>query len=88
MLRFFLNEFEMECRPRKRRRGEQNTKEQIFLELRQAQNITGCSTTTLDTILQHLHPFLKGCEQVKKLKMPRVRARRKSAFKKQLHVGL
>lgn len=75
----------MSCRPHKRRCGKQkNTSEQIYRELRQVQNITGCSTKTLDLILSRLHPFLKGCEDVE-LKMPRVRARKKSQFKQQLH---
>ena len=66
----------MSCRPHKRRCGKQkNTSEQIYRELRQVQNITGCSTKTLDLILSRLHPFLKGCEDVE-LKMPRVRARK------------
>ena len=75
----------MSYRPRKRPCGKQNTSAQIFHELRQVQNITHCSTKTLDLILQRLHPFLKGCEDVKQLKMPRVRARKKSIFKQQLH---
>ena len=75
----------MSCRPSKRPCGKQNTSAQIFRELRQVQNITNCSTKTLDLILQRLHPFLKGCEDVKQLKMPRVRARTKSIFKQQLH---
>ena len=79
----------MSERRRKRRRcdehGELSTEEKIYLELRQVQNITGCTTNTLNVMLQKLHPFLKGVEDVKKMQMPRMRARRKSLFKQQLH---
>ena len=73
---------------RKRRcgeRGEETTEQQIYTTLREVQSITGCTTKTLNVMLQKLKPFLKGCEYVKKLQMPRMRSRRKSQFKMQLH---
>ena len=86
-LYFFLNC--MEGQRRKRRYGvhggAQSTEEQIYAELRQVQLLTRCTTQTLNVMLQRLHPFFKGCEGVKKLQMPRVRARKLSRFKKQLH---
>lgn len=79
----------MEGQRRKRRYGvhggAQSTEEQIYAELRQVQLQTSCTTQTLNVVLQRLHPFLKGCEGIKKLQMPRVRARQLSRFKKQLH---
>jgi rubrerythrin len=80
----------MEERRHKRHRGgkcsgEKSTVEKIYVQLRQVQNMTGCTTRTLNAVLQKLHPFLKGCENVDKLMMPRVRARRKSPVKQQLH---
>lgn len=65
--------------------GEKSTEEIIYLQLRQVQLLTGCTTQTLNVMLQKLQPFLKGCEDVKNLQMPRMRSRRKSPFKKQLH---
>ena len=85
---FFLNflvTVRMSCRPPRKRHCRENIKEQIFLQLRQVQQITGCSTKTLDVVLERLHPFLKGLEDVAHLKMPRMRARKKTDFKKQLH---
>ena len=38
----------------------------------------------MDCVLHHLQPFLKGCEQVKNLRMPRVWARTASIFKLRL----
>ena len=87
VLLFFLNC--MEGQRRKRRYGvhggAQSTEEQIYAELRQVQLQTSCTTQTLNVVLQRLHPFFKGCEGIKKLQMPRVRARQLSRFKKQLH---
>ena len=85
---FFFESVRMAERPSKRRCGEcgeTSAEQKIYLELRQVQNITGCTTKTLNVMLQKLHPFLKGCEDVKKLQMPRMRSRRKSPFKMQLH---
>ena len=59
--------------------------EQVLHQLRKVQNLTGCTTSTLDAVLQHLQPFLKGCEELQNLQMPRVRARKACAFKLQLH---
>ena len=70
---------------RKRRRGEQSTEQNIYITLREVQLISGCTTRTLNVMLQKLKPFLKGCEHVKNLQMPRMRSRRKSQFKMQLH---
>ena len=86
LLTFFLNGME----GRRKRRCDvldsvPNTEEQIYQELRQVQLLTGCTTKTLNVMLEKLHPFLKGCEDVKKMQMPRVRARKLSRFKKQLH---
>ena len=70
---------------RKRSRdGSGDSCEQVIKEMRKVQNITGCTTATLDCVLQHLQPFLKGCEEVKNLRMPRVRARKASPFKLRL----
>ena len=55
------------------------------MQLRQVQRITGCSSKTLDVVLERLQPFLKGCEDATSLKMARVRARKKSDIKKLLH---
>ena len=89
MLLFFFESVQMERRRKRRSGGEycgkKSTEEIIYLQLRQVQQITGCTTQTLNVMLQKLHPFLKGCEDVKKLQMPRIRARRKSPFKKQMH---
>ena len=75
----------MSCRPASKRRRGDDIKEQIYLQLRQVQRITGCSSKTLDVVLERLQPFLKGCEDATSLKMPRVRARKKSDIKKLLH---
>ena len=76
----------MSCsRPPRKRHCREKIKEQIFLQLRQVQLTTGCSTKTLDVVLERLHPFLKGLEDVAHLKMPRMRTRKKTDFKKQLH---
>ena len=52
--------------------------------LRHVQNLSNCSTTTLNLVLTHLQPFLAGLQNVKGLKMPTSRARKKSRFKKAL----
>ena len=53
--------------------------------LRHVQNLSNCATSTLDLVLKHLQPFLKGLEKVKGLKMRAVRSRCKSRSKKTLH---
>ena len=59
---------------------------QIYRALRLVQNITGCSTRTLNVFLDHMHHiFFKGCAHVKKWEMPRVRARTLSPLKRCLH---
>ena len=57
---------------------------EVFAEMRKIQIDTNCPTSTLDLILSRLQPFLKGLENVKDLKMQRVRARQ-SRFKRCLH---
>ena len=56
-------------------------------EMRKVQNITGCTTRTLNCTLQHLQPFLVGCVHIsqKKFVMRRIRARKKSRCKRLLH---
>ena len=65
--------------------GEPDVCAAIRYQLRVVQNITGCSTRVLNLVLQKLQPFLKGCEQVKHFQMTRVRARKKSPIKRQMH---
>ena len=48
------------------------------------QNLTGIATSTCNLILKHLHPFLKGCEKMKVLKMKQLRSKQ-SPIKAQLH---
>ena len=72
------NSEESACKPK-------DVVKQIRLQLRKVQNITGCATSVLNLVLQHLQPFLKGCEQVKNLKMPRVRSRQETRIKCRLH---
>ena len=73
----------------KRKRGNNETEvlEVIRLQLRKVQNITGCSTRTLNCTLQHLQPFLIGCVNMpkNKFKTRRVRARKQSRVKRLLH---
>ena len=57
----------------------------VLTEMRKVQVTTNCPITTLDLILSKLQPFLKGLENVKGLKMPKVRARATSRFKRCLH---
>ena len=56
-------------------------------EMRKVQNITGCTTRTLNCTLQHLQPFLIGCVHISKKKfvMKRIRARKQSTCKRLLH---
>ena len=68
----------------KRKRDDKNFV-QIQCELRKVQAMTGCSTKTLDLVLQRLQPFLKGCENVSVFKMKQARAKRQSKIKRQLH---
>ena len=65
--------------------GEPDVLRRIRYQLRIVQNMTGCSTSVLNVLLQKLQPFLKGCENVKKLQMTRVRARKESPLKRTLH---
>ena len=75
------------CAPLKKhcRASVSDIKERIFCALRLVQNETGCSTRTLNVFLQRMHIFFKGCTDVKKWEMPRVRARKKSPLKRCLH---
>ena len=59
--------------------------EQIRYQLRIVQQMTGCSTSVLNLVLQKLQPFLKGCEHVQNFKMSRVRARTQSDIKRRLN---
>ena len=65
--------------------GEPACVNEIRYQLRIVQNISGCSTATLNLVLQKLQPFLKGCSHIKNLKMTRVRTRKESPYKKSLH---
>ena len=70
----------------KRRRETNHALVQIRKVLRRVQNKSGCATATLDLVLQNLHPFLKGCEDLKQvhMKMPNI-VKRQSVLKRQLH---
>lgn len=76
---------------KKRRRAFPATKnddevlQSIRKELRIVQNITGCSTTTLNLILRRLQPFLKGCENLKVKNLHVGKCRRESPVKLRLH---
>ena len=54
--------------------------------LRLVQNKSGCATSTLDLVLKYLHPFLKGCEDLKhcEMKMTNI-VKKQSLRKRQLH---
>ena len=53
--------------------------------MRRVQNLTNCSTSTLNLVLKHLQPFLRGLEKVSGLQMGRMRCRKLSKFKRVLH---
>ena len=59
----------------------------IRKQMRKVQNVTGCSTRTLNVTLQHLQPFLVGCVKIpkKKFVMKRIRARKKTRLKRLLN---
>ena len=57
---------------------------QIRRELRIVQRQSGCSTRTLNLVLQRLQPFLKGCEGEPSIKMNEVRTRKESPVKRRL----
>ena len=59
--------------------------QQIKQELRLVQQITGCTTNTLNVVLRRLHPFLKGCEKIKADRLHLCRAWRASPVKVRLH---
>ena len=63
---------------------EYNVLAKIRKSLRLVQNITGCVTKTLNLVLQHLHPFLKGVGHIKRLQMERHRTK-ESLVKRRLH---
>ena len=69
---------------RKRSRDGSSKCAQVLKQMSLVKNITGCATSTLDQVLKHLQPFLKGCEEVKNFKMPRVREYKRSPFKLRL----
>ena len=77
--------FQMENRRKRRHCDVDDRLEQVLREMRKVQSITGCATSTLNLVLQHLQPFLEGLQHVKKLQMPRVRSRVQSRFKRRLH---
>ena len=58
---------------------------EVLVALRTVQSRTNVATSTLNLILQVLQPFLKGLENVKGLKMRKIRARSQSRFKRLLH---
>ena len=60
-------------------------KARICSSLRIVQQKTGCSTSTLNVFLKHMHVFFKGCADVTAWEMPRVRARKQSPLKRCLH---
>ena len=71
----------------KRKRRSVQVLDIIRHQMRKVQNITGCSTRTLNVALQHLQPFLVGCVQIpkKKFAIRRIRARKKSRCKRLLN---
>ena len=74
--------------PKKRRRREagDDVLGLIRQELRIVQHQSGCATSTLNLVLKHLHPFLKGCEKKKAKQMHMVnKVKRESSLKRQLH---
>ena len=76
------------AKAKKRKRPAQKSMlEQIRVEMRIVQKMTGCATSTINAILRRLHPFLKGCEnvQVDELRMREMRAKTESALKRRLH---
>ena len=73
---------------KRRRRCNDSSDERVddvLKALRLVQNLSNCTTSTLNLVLKHLQPFLKGCEHVEQLKMGRVRARKQSCYKRSLH---
>ena len=60
--------------------------DRIRKALRQVQNMSGCTTKTLNLVLKHLHPFLKGCggKNAKEMHMGNG-LKRQSSLKRQLH---
>ena len=58
---------------------------EVIQALRHVQNLSNCASSTLNLVLKHLQPFLKGCEDVKGLEVGRVRTRKQSRFKRVLH---
>ena len=63
--------------------GNKKLVSKILSELRWVQEQTGCSTRTLNLVLQRLKPFLKGCESLERLQMKRVW--RETKVKRRLH---
>ena len=64
--------------------AEEEVHDEIRKQLRIVQNISGCSTSVLNLVLARLQPYLKGCGN-KRVKMCRVRSRKHTAVKRQLH---